>query len=110
MVANFPFVGIGALENHYSIFKVEPMHMFSLGIIKLFKECLIEMLGDPIRKLIALRTFQMRCKLHGQIKRTKLCWMITFSLNGKEIGWVWLMPGHIEKKKGLFQNESLSRK
>lgn len=52
----FPFVGIVSCVDLYLIFRVEPMHTLSLGIINLLKECVIGLSSDAERRTGATKT------------------------------------------------------
>lgn len=51
----FPFVGITRCVDKYSLFRVEPMHLFSLDISRMLEDCLWNFLGDSTRTRQALK-------------------------------------------------------
>lgn len=56
----------------YAVFKVESLHMLSLGGSRLLKECLINMLSDDKKTTIARRKSNGEPKLFNQNKRIVL--------------------------------------
>jgi len=56
VLSKFPFVGICPCVDSFAIFRLEPMHPFSLGISKLIKHCAYNMLLDESRKSSSMLT------------------------------------------------------
>lgn len=70
--SSFPFVRIQKLIKLYSMFRVEPMHVLSLGARKMLKECLKSMLGDDNGTTDVFKTAKRRNKSFKQITRNLL--------------------------------------
>lgn len=51
ILSSFFFVIIHSLVDMYAVFRFEPTHFLSLGISKLLKDCDLNMLSAPDRKL-----------------------------------------------------------
>lgn len=58
----FPFAGIHPSVHVYVVFRLEPMHVLSLGISKLLEECVLNMLSDSERKKSLILTIQQQEK------------------------------------------------
>lgn len=56
VVSTFPFVGIRSLVGLYTMFRQKPMHVFSLGVSEMLKECLIAKLGDQRRMTSSIKS------------------------------------------------------
>ena len=99
--ADFPFVGIHESVDIYSIFDYDPMHVLSLGISRLLKECLWELLDDSNRKTSALRTSNGSKKTYKAAKRFVLQSMNHFLLETIESSPGFQMRVNLNKEKGI---------
>lgn len=54
----FPFAGVHPSVKLYAIFRFEPMHVLSLGVSNMIKECLVNILGDASKSICELEIAQ----------------------------------------------------
>lgn len=68
----FAIVGVYPSVDIYAIFTVEPMHMPSLGVCRLLKECLMNMLSNDKKTRNAMRKSNRKPKPFYKIKKIVL--------------------------------------
>lgn len=72
ILVRFPFGETHPSVDIYAIFRFEPMQILSLGVIRMLKECLWNMLSDDIITTNALRTVSQPCKTFQAVECTIL--------------------------------------
>lgn len=55
VLSQFPFIGVCNLSDLYAIFRFEPMHALSVGILKMLRDCLVSYLSDSMRFSAAMK-------------------------------------------------------